>query len=177
MDVLDVKGTVVLSNLRVQDGKVGTVDSKVIQVRSELVGKLDHEGEYVLRIRDLTSLQGSPDHMYWVLVRPQLPHVGDVRVQPEGPCNLPAGGRQRLTLSVQAKEDYAGTPALSVEGLPQGVRAFVGAIGSTIDLVADASARHTPMPQLVRIFGLPTMGEKSGSAFLAAEVPVMVVKK
>jgi hypothetical protein len=177
MDVLDGKGTVVLSNLRVQDGKVGTVDSKVIQVSSGLVGKLEHEGEYSLRIRDLSSLQGSPDHVYWVLARPQIPHVGDVRVQPEGPCNLPAGARQRLTLSVQGKEDYAGTPALSVEGLPQGVRAFVGANGSTIDLVADAGAQHTPMPQVVRIFGLPTMGEKSGAAFLAAEIPVMVVKK
>ena len=177
MDVLDGKGTVVLSNLRVQDGKVGTVDSKVIQVSSGLVGKLEHEGEYSLRIRDLSSLQGSPDHVYWVLARPQIPHVGDVRVQPEGPCNLPAGARQRLTLSVQGKEDYAGTPALSVEGLPQGVRAFVGANGSTVDLVADASAPHTPMPQAVRIFGLPTIGEKSGSAFLLAEIPVMVVKK
>jgi hypothetical protein len=177
MDVLDGKENVVFSNLRVQDGKVGTVDAKVIQVSSELVGKLDHEAEYSLRIRDLTSLQGSPDHVYWVLVRPQIPHVGDVRVQPEGPCNLPAGARRRLTLSVQGKEDYGGSPALSVEGLPQGVRAFVGANGSTVDLVADASAPHTPMPQAVRIFGLPTIGEKSGSAFLLAEIPVMVVKK
>ena len=85
LDVLDAKGTVVLTNLRVQDGKIGTVDAKVIQLAPGMLGKLDEEGEYTLRVRDLTSVQGSPDHVYRVLVRPQIPHVGAVRVEPEGP--------------------------------------------------------------------------------------------
>src|SRR6266446_5441689 len=124
----------------------------------EIVGKLEHEGEYCLRVRDLTSVHGSADHAYRVLVRPQIPHVGAVRVQPEGPVNLLAGARQRLTLSVPGKEDYAGTLALSVEGLPQGVRAFVGANSSIIELFADMAAPFTPVPQIIRISGLPLEG-------------------
>jgi hypothetical protein len=177
LDVLDAKGAVVLSNLSVKDGKIGTEDGKVIQVAPVLLGKLDQEGEYTLRVRDLTSIYGSPDHAYRVLVRPQIPHVGDIRVQPEGPVNLRPGARQRLTVSAPGKEDYAGTLALSVEGLPQGVKAFVGANGSTIELLADASASATPLPQVLRISGLPLVGEKSGTAFPVAEIPVMVLKK
>jgi hypothetical protein len=177
LDVLDTRGAVVLSNLQVQDGKIGTVDAKTIQVAPEIVGKLDKEGEYVLRVRDLTSVQGSPDHAYRVLVRPQVAHVGDTRLQPGGPVNLRPGARQRLTLSAPGKEGYAGTLALSVEGLPQGVRAFVGANGSMIDLVADATAPGSPLPQVLRIWGLPCVGEKAGSAFLAGEIPVMVVRR
>jgi hypothetical protein len=82
-----------------------------------------------------------------------------------------------LTLSVAGEEDYAGTLALSVEGLPPGVRAFVGSNSSTIDLVAEASAPGTTLPQMVRVSGLPTVGEKAGSAFLVTAIPVMVVKK
>jgi hypothetical protein len=177
LDVLNARGAVVLSNLHVQDGKIGTVDAKMIRVDPEVVGKLDEEGEYTLRVRDLTSVQGGPEHLYRILVRPQVPHVGEVRVQPEGPINLAPGGRQRLTVSVPGKEGYTGSVALSVEGLPPGVRAFVGANGSTAELVADASAPGTPMPQVVRIFGLPVVGGKSGSAFPVAEVPVMVVRR
>jgi hypothetical protein len=177
LDILNAKGAVVLSNLHVQDGKVGTVDAKVIRVDPEVLGKFDEDGEYTLRVRDLTSVHGSPDHAYRVLVRPQVPHVGDVRVEPDGPVNLTPGARQRWTVTAPGKEDFAGTLALSVEGLPPGVRAFVGASGTAIDVLADASAPCTPLPQVVRISGLPLVGKESGSAFLAAEIPVMVIKK
>ena len=119
----------------------------------------------------------SAPHAYRVLVRPQIGHVGDIRLQPGGPVNLPPGARQRLTLSAPGKEGYAGTFALSVEGLPQGVRAFVGPSSSTIELVAEASAPGTPLPQMLRISGLPFVGGKSGSPFPVPEIPVMVIKK
>jgi hypothetical protein len=175
LDVLDATGAVVLTNLHVRDGKIGTVEAKVIQVAPDIVGRVPRDGEYVLRVRDLTSVQGSPDHVYWVLVRPQIPHVGDIQVQPGGPVNLRPGARQRLTVSGPGKEGYAGTLALSVEGLPPGVRAFVGARGSTVELVADVAAPVSPLPQVLRIWALPVVAEKSGSAFLAGEIPVMVV--
>jgi hypothetical protein len=176
LDVLDAKGAVVLTNLHVRDGKVGTEAAKVIGVDREVLGKLEKEGEYTLRLRGLTSLHGSPDHAYEILVRPQVPHVGDARLSPAGPVNLPAGGRRRLTVAAPGKEGYAGSLALSVEGLPPGVRAFVGTNGTTIDLVADASAPRGSLPRVLRIWGLPLAGGKSGTPFLVAEVPVMVVK-
>jgi hypothetical protein len=175
LDVLAAKGAVVLSNLQIKDGKIGEAASRVVQIASQVAGKLDQEGEYYLRVRDLTSIQGSPDHVYRVLVRPQIPHVGDSRVQPDGPVNLAPGGRQRLTLSTPFKEGYAGSVAISVEGLPKGVRAFVHASNS-IELAAEGSAAAA-MPQVARIWGLPVLGGKSGTPFLMAEVPIMVVKK
>jgi hypothetical protein len=177
LDVLDAKGTVVLSNLQAQDGKVGTENAKVIQTASRVVGKLDREGTYSLRIRGLTSLSGSPDHVYRVLVRLQVPHVGTVQVQPGGPISLLPGGKQRLTLATSLQEGYAGVLALSVEGLPQGVRAFTGANNTIVELVADADTPLTPMPYVLRLSGLPLAGGKSGSAFRVAEIPIMVVKK
>jgi hypothetical protein len=82
-----------------------------------------------------------------------------------------------LTLTAPGKEGYAGTLALSVQGLPQGVRAFVGASGSVIELVADADAPVTPMPGVLRISGLPLVGGKSGSSFPVAQIPIMIVQK
>src|SRR5262249_19637517 len=121
--------------------------ARVIQIAPEVVGKLEQEGEYTLRVRDVTSVHGSPDHVYQVLVRPQVPHVGPVRIQPEGPINLPAGAGRRLTIEAPWKEGPAGGLALSVEGLPPGVKAFVGANGTTIDLIASPDAPPTLLPQ------------------------------
>lgn len=177
LDVLNARKEVVLSNLTTQDGKLGTVDAKLIQAAPEVLGRLDADGEYVLRVRDLTSLHGGADRSYRVLVRPQVPHLGAIRVQPDGPVNLHPGARQRLTLGPLGNEDYPGTLALSVEGLPQGVKAFVGGNGSTVELVADTSAPTSLMPEVIRILGLPSAEGKSGSAFTVAEVPVMVVKR
>jgi hypothetical protein len=177
LDILTAKGVVTLTNWQVQDGKIGTQDAKVIKVFSQVVGEFKEEGEYGLRIRSLSSAHGSVDHLYCVLVRPQIPHLGDIRVQPSGPVNLRPGARHRLTLSAPAKEGFTGTLALSVEGLPQGVKAFVGTNSSTIELVADASAPSTLMPQVFRISGLALVGGKSGSPFPVAEVPLMVVNK
>ncbi len=176
LDVLNARGTVVCTSLRAQDAKIGTVNTKGVQLAQEVLGKLNEDGGYTLRVRDLTSLQGGPEHGYRVLVRPQIPHVGAIRVEPDGPVNLPVGSRRRLTLHVSREEEYHGTLAFSVEGLPEGVRAFVGANGSTIDLVADSSAPRSRMPQDLRVWGLPSLRNDFGAAFLVAELPVMVVK-
>jgi hypothetical protein len=176
LDVLDAKGSVVLSNLRVKDGKIGEAASKLIQVASQVAGKLDQGGVYSVRIRDLTSLHGSPDHAYRVLVRAQIPHIGEVRVQRDGPVNLRPGGQQRLTLTPLLNEGFSGSLAASLEGLPEGVRAFVGA-NSTIELRADASAPATPLPKVFRIWGLPQAAGKSGTPFLVRALPIMVLEK
>jgi hypothetical protein len=112
-----------------------------------------------------------------VLVRPQVPHVGDTRITPEGPVNFVPGARQRLTLSAAFKEGFAGTLALAVEGLPQGVKAFIDTSKPSIELAVDANAPATPLPQLLRITGLAVVEGKSGAAFPLGEIPLMVLKK
>jgi hypothetical protein len=79
-------------------------------------------------------------------------------------------------VNAQPLEGYAGSLALSVEGLPQGVRAFVGGNNSIIELVAQTSAPVTLFPQVVRISALPVVGLRSGSSSLVAEIPIMVIK-
>ncbi len=177
LDVLDAKGATVLSNLRVHEAKVGTVDAKVMQFVPVLSGTLAEGGEYSLRVRNLTSTHGSGDHLYSVLIRPQIPHVGDIELQPAGPVNLRPGAKHRIALTVPAKEGHAGGAAISVEGVPPGVRAFVGANNSLIELVADSSAPLTAMPQVLRVSGLAVEGGKSGAAFTVAEIPIMVVNQ
>lgn len=177
LDVVDAKGKVVLSNLHAQEGKVGTETGKVIQVGADLVGKLEQAGEYSLRVRDLTTIQGGPDHAYWVLVRPQIPHIGAVEMKPPGPVNLVPGAKQRVTLTAPPKEGFAGTLALSVEGLPQGVKAFVATNNSVVELFAEASAPLTATPGLLRISGVCLDGKTSSPAFPVTEIPIMVVKK
>ena len=138
-------------------------------------GRWSGEGEYWLRVRDLTSVRGSSDHVYRVLVRLQSAHIGAIPVQPSGPVNLRPGAKVRLTLTPSVQEGFSGTLATSVDGLPAGVRAF--ASNNAVELVADANAPVTSMPQMLRVWGLPARGEKSGSAFLVAETPIMVVQK
>jgi hypothetical protein len=40
--------------------------------------------EYVLQVRDITSRYGSPSYRYRILVRPEIPHVGEASVMEEG---------------------------------------------------------------------------------------------
>jgi hypothetical protein len=177
VDMLDAKGALALSNLRVQDGKLGTVDAEMIKVASQVEGTLEKDGEYCVRIRNVSAIHGSADHAYRVLVRPPIPHLGEVRFEPAGPVNLAPGGQQRLTFKASPHEGYAGSFALSVEGVPPGVRAFLDAKNSSVELLADVGAPFTSVPQLMRVWGLPVADGKSGTRFQVDEIPVMVLKK
>jgi hypothetical protein len=175
LDVLDPKGAVVLSNLQEHDVKIGTADAKAVRLIAVPAATLADAGEYFVRVRDLTSIHGSPDHVYRVLVRPQLPHVGDVTVEPTGPVNLAPGGMHRLTLTAATKEGFAGGVAYSVEGLPAGIRAFVGA--NQIELRADPTTPVTSQPNLLRISGVPVASGTSGAPFAIMEFGLMMVKQ
>jgi hypothetical protein len=169
LDVLDASGTVVSSNLEVRDGAIRRVARKV-------VATLETGGEYRLRVRDVTSVHGGPDHEYRVLVRALVPHVGDVAVRGDGPINLAPGATRRLTVSAPLEEGYTGEFAVSVEGLPGGVQALFSTSGSALTLVADADAPPTPMPRTIRISGRPIVAGKVGPSRAVRELAVMVVK-
>ena len=155
------------------------------------------DGEYTVRIRDLTSRNGGATFRYRFMIRPQVPHLGDLEVQ-EDRVNLPAGEGKKLTVTTGREEGFRGETAFSVEGLPAGVQAFSGgqveqkgplgnpSLGeenflpetqkSTILLVADADAPATKMPELIRVSARPLVAGKPGRALLIAEVPLMVVR-
>jgi hypothetical protein len=175
LDLLDAKGTVQLSNLQERDVKIGTVDAKGVGFVTVPMVTLGEAGEYVLRVRDLTSIQGSPDHTYRVLVRPQMPHVGEIKWEPAGPLNLVPGATQQLTVATTPSEGFSGSVTYSVEGLPRGVQAFVGA--SAIALRADATAPLTETPHVLHVWGLLVADGKSGLPFAVKDCPLMIVKQ
>jgi len=96
--------------------------------------KFERGGEYVLQVRDITSRYGSPSHRYRILVRPEVPHVGEVSVMYSGNgdgmgseitrVNLARREPQKLVLVASYEEGFVGDLSFTVTGLPQGVQAF-----------------------------------------------------
>ena len=55
-------------------------------------------------IRDITTACAGPDFRYRVLVRPQIPHVGNVEIGPDH-VNLRAGGSRPLTVATRQQHE------------------------------------------------------------------------
>jgi len=53
------------------------------QVQPKTIYSFPREGEYILEIRDITHLYGDPGFSYRVLLRQQVPHMGEIKVSEE----------------------------------------------------------------------------------------------
>jgi len=99
----------------------------------------ERAGEYVLQVRDITSRYGNPNYRYRILVRPQIPHVGEISVIPkESPdataevakrsevnrLNLARNAPKKLILVASYEEGFTGDLSFTFTGLPEGVDAF-----------------------------------------------------
>jgi hypothetical protein len=100
----------------------------------------DHGGEYVLQIRDITSRYGNPSYRYRILVRPEIPHIGEISVMspPSADAangelvkgneinhlNLVRGKARKLILVASYEEGFAGDLSFAFTGMPEGVQAF-----------------------------------------------------
>lgn len=154
-------------------------------------------GDFTLEIRDITSTYGDARMKYKVLVRPQVPHLGEVKVSVD--ClNLEAGKAQKLSIITDQEEGFDGYVIVSMEGLPEGVRAVPATevdpdsppqppMGkrerfvtknqkATLVLAPEATAPVTRMPVMGRIYAQPVVKGELGTRFLVKEIPVMVVK-
>jgi hypothetical protein len=49
-------------------------------VQPKAIYNFDRGGEYTLQVRDITSRYGNPSYQYRILVRPAIPHVGEILV-------------------------------------------------------------------------------------------------
>ena len=94
---------------------------KAISSRSTY--SFERGGEYVLQIRDITSRYGNPDFRYRILVRQQVPHIGEIRVEDADQINLRRGEPRKLAISAQFEEGFTGDVSFYVDGLPPGVEA------------------------------------------------------
>lgn len=109
-------------------------------VQPKVFYSFERGGEYTLQVRDITSRYGSSSYQYRILVRPAIPHVGEILVLPKdrpyevGPgtpkptsinrINLARREPKKLILLASYEEGFSGDLSFSFTGLPEGVQAF-----------------------------------------------------
>ncbi len=194
VQVLDQKDEVVFS--AIYNRVTGNNVMLFRELESKMIYTFDRGGEYTLQIRELTTAHAGSDFNYRVLIRPQIPHVGQLKVEQDR-LNLVRGQTRRLTLTVDREENFDGEVALVVEELPEGVHAYATAVPESekppafdesekhmfrpetqkvsISLMAEDGASTTNLPRMVRVKARAIVGGKTGPLIPVAVVPLMVV--
>ena len=173
----------------------GDGDDWVKLIQAKTLYTFEQGGEYRLQIRDITPRYGNPRFRYRVMIRPQVPHVGEIEVAPEV-VHLSPGEAGKVTIITLQEEGFQGEVAFDLDGLPAGVHALPGADvepdtepplpeihkerfvpksqKTTIVLVAEGEAPLTRMPTRVRLQARPVVEGKVGQPLAAGEILVMV---
>ncbi len=129
--VLDAQGQEVMTNvykrIPVQSMEYwGTVEPKTIHTFKE-------GGDYFFQVRDITLQHGEPGFRYRILIRPQIPHVGEVQVAEvvqhaandtdilADRVSLVPGYSKKLTVTTEREEGFSGEIAVTLDNLPPGV--------------------------------------------------------
>ena len=196
LTVLDAEGNESFNNIFRRLGRQFQFYSKTVEAKT--LHTFESGGEFTLQVRDVTSRQGDRSFVYRLLIRPQIPHMGDVEVK-EDRVNLRAGRAAKLTLVTAQEEGFAGEIVLRMENLPPGVEALPGtelepekginpdegpkerfvpkSQKTTVLLVARGDAPATPMPRMIRIVARPVLGGSLGPPQFVQEVPLMVLRR
>ena len=193
MSVFDSDGREFLTNVYKRISRNGQFYLKTVEPKTLYTFRLG--GEHFLRIRDATSRYGEPGFRYRLLIRPQIPHVGDIRVLQDR-LNLKPGQARKLTVTTAQEEGFEHDIAITLEGLPEGVQLLPGTQvepdrGPPLDegekdrfvpktetailmLLAAGSAPATSMPRLVRVSARVVVDGKVGPRLGVKRIPVMV---
>ena len=193
--VLDEAGQVVLSNVYRRVVRQALSYSKTIEPKT--IHTFLRGGTYSLRVRDTTQRNGTSKFRYRLLVRSQIPHAGELKVQ-EDRLNLVPGEAGKLTVTTGQEEGFTGQILLQVEGLPPGVQAlpstdyqpetppnldqgpkerYMPQQGATsVMIVAAEDAPATRMPRILRIRARPVVSGKLGPLLAVGKVHLMVLK-
>ena len=131
--VLDETGLELFTNVYKRIVRNDTFYQKTLERKT--VYTFERAGEFTLQIRDITSRAAGSNFAYRVLIRPQIPHVGELRlleharVALDGAIgklsdhvNLKVGEAKKLSVTTAQEEGFAGEIAITAEGLPEGVR-------------------------------------------------------
>lgn len=192
--VLDEAGRVVLSNVYRRVVRQALSYSKTIEPKT--IHTFLRGGAYSLQVRDTTQRNGASDFRYRLLVRPQIPHAGELKVQQDR-LNLVPGEAGKLTVTTGQEEGFAGQILLRVEGLPPGVEVLPGTDyrpetpphldqgprerympqqgATSIMVVAAEDAPATRMPSILRIRARPVVSGKVGPLLPVGKVHLMVL--
>src|SRR5262249_4662040 len=152
---------------------------------------------YCLQVRDATFRDGDSTFVYRILIRPAVPHMGEIDVK-EDHINLPVGKAAKLNVETGQEEGFSGDIAIATEGLHPGVTTFpptevkpdkgppldegykerfvAKTQTASIVLVANGDAPVTSSPQIMRVIARPVIGGNLGPPLMVKDVPLMVVK-
>src|SRR5690348_18482424 len=86
--------------------------SKSIQAKTII--PLRDIGEYTVQVRDTTADLAGPGFRYRVQVRPQIPHIGQVKID-EDHINLAPGNAKTIRVTFDREEGYSGAVVVSAE--------------------------------------------------------------
>ena len=193
--ILDEEGRELFSNVYKRLGRQLTFYLKTVEPKT--LYTFERSGDYSLVVSDLTRRFGNAGFRYRLLLRPQIPHVGEVRTDTDR-LNLVAGQASKMTVTTDQEEGYSGDIALVLEGLPEGVEFFPGtevkayqgpvpedgfktrfaprSESVTIVVLAGADAPATPLPVKLRLLARPISDDGPGPELLIKEIPAMVVR-
>ncbi len=168
------------------------------QIHPKTAFSFSRDGEFTLEIRDITASYGDRGMKYRVLVRPQVPHLGEVHIT-EDHVNLVAGEAKKLSVVTDQEEGYNGFVVLSIDGLPEGVRAVTGtevepdspppfsegkkerfttkSQKATFVLLPGRDAPATRMPATARVYAQPVVDGKLGDRIPVKDLLVMVMQR
>jgi hypothetical protein len=160
LSVLDKQGRQILTNVYMRVGRIPNY-RKTVQPKSLWTFKTG--GEFRLQIQDVTSRYGNSGFRYRVMVRPQIPHLGEVHITEEAVkmsdmtrvqlpidrINLHLGVPKRITIQTDLEEGFVGNVVLRVEGLPAGVEVLPESqIEPDHAVVLDEGERDVYLPRL-----------------------------
>lgn len=145
----------------------------IADVMPKILHRFDQTGEYTMQVQDITAKYGDPTYRYRILVRAQVPHVGEISLGGVDCLNLERGRAGRVTLTTNYEEGFTGNVAFVFPDLPAGVQAFPAdslvdrkaptqitenaqavlapTSESTLVLAVSPDAPLTRMPQVVRV--------------------------
>jgi hypothetical protein len=194
--LLNNAGEEVASNVLAGKGACSGALTKSMQ--SKTILPLRDTGDYTIEIRDATADLAGADFQYRVQVRPQAPHVGQVKFDADT-VNLAQGQAKTIRVAFDREEDYRGGVIVAAESLPPGVSAVAGAdfepdkdrppaIGKrerytprtdrvVVVLTAIADAPVSTEPQDIRLVVRPLVDGKPGEVLSSKTIPMMVLPK
>ncbi|HUS06632.1 MAG TPA: hypothetical protein VMZ52_10065, partial [Bryobacteraceae bacterium] len=194
--LLNPAGEEVASNVFAGKGACSGAMNKSTQAKTILA--LRDTGAYTIEIRDATADLAGANFQYRVQVRPQIPHVGQIKIDADS-VNLTQGQGKVIRVAFDREEDYRGSVIVSAESLPPGVSAMAGgdfepdkdpppAVGKrerytprtervVVVLTADAEAPASVEPQEIRLVVRPLVDGKPGEVLSSKIVPMMVLPK
>ena len=194
--LLGAGGQEVATNIFASHDNCTNEMSKSIQAKTTI--PLRDAGDYTLEIRDTTPDHVAPGFRYRVQVRPQIPHVGQIKINDDH-VNLSPGVAKSVRVMFDREEGYEGAVAVTAESLPAGVQALSGADfepdkdppsfsskrerytprteRAVVVFTAAPDAAITTQPQIVQLVVRPVMDGKLGAIIGTKQIPLTVVAK